>query len=133
MHRDGKKEAETVSDLSATHGTNRDHWPLIDIVRTFTRPKRGKPNHLILDSFDHEYYLIFDFDEDPEEPKTIGTCDICLVPLMTADPVADTVCLVSCANKFGVMRMIAALGLDRFDERVKAAFYQSSNPLRANG
>lgn len=132
MHDDRTKETEALSDLHAAYGVNRDHWPLVEIVKTFTRPMRGRPDHLILDGFDHEYFLMFDFGPDPENPKfREGNCDIELVPLPADDFIAESLRLVSNANKFGVMRLLAALGLDRFDDKVKTAFYASSNPLRA--
>lgn len=131
MHTERTKETEAISDLSKAHGANRDHWPLIDIVKTFTRPMRGRPKQLLLDGFDHEYFIRFDFDECPETPAAKGTCDILISPLSSDDHVADSIRLVANANKFGVMRFLAAIGIDRFDEKVKTAFYQTSNPLRA--
>lgn len=131
MHADRTKETEAISALSAVHGPNRDNWPLKDIIATFTRPMRGHPTRLILDGFGADFFILFDTEEDPESPSTIGTVNIAVCPLLADDFLADSICLVMNANKFGVMRFLAAMGISRFDDRVKTAFYQTSNPLRA--
>jgi hypothetical protein len=100
----------------------------LEFVRQFTRPMRNCPNHLILDGFSGEWYLVFNFEEDPElDPKYHGTCDIHVVPLMADDYLHLRV--VENANKHGVMRFLAALGIQRFDEKTKAAYYAGSGSV----
>jgi hypothetical protein len=103
---------------------------LLTWAKQFTRPVRGRPEHRLLDGFDHEFCLLFDFSEDPETPASKNTCDIRLAPLPTTDVLADAIQLVSNANKHGVMRLLAALGISRFDDRVKKAFYALGSVLR---
>ena len=131
MHASGKKKPEDIPALSTVHGTNRDHWPLVEIVKTFTRPMRGYKDRFLLDGFDSAFYIVFDFEDDPETPASAGTCDIGVVSLWALSDPPETVWLVSNANKFGVMRFLAAIGIQRFSDKVKTAFYASSNPLRA--
>lgn len=103
----------------------------VEFVKSFTRPMRGKPLHFILDGFGADCFVLFDFDDVSDEfPETKGTCDILIVPLASEDFIADSICLISSANKLGVMRFLAAMGIKRFDAKVKAAFYESSSPLR---
>jgi len=105
---------------------------LYKFVKTFTRPVRRCPRHLLLDSFDFEFCIVFNFSPSPEDPKADGTCDIHIVPLPSQDVLADGVRLVANANRHGVMRFLAALGIQRFDDKTKAAFYEMTNPLRNN-
>lgn len=118
--------------LESTYGPNRDRWPLIEIVRTFARPIHGRPTQLILDGFDSEFFIRFDFDDDPDTPEAKGTCDILIASPMSDDHLAESIRLVANANKFGVMRFLAAIGIGRFNDKVRSAFYATSNPLRAN-
>ena len=111
---------------------NKDHLPLIEIVRSFARPMRCKPTQLILDGFDSEFFIRFDFDDDPDTPEAKGTCDILIASIRSDDHLAESIRIVANANKFGVMRFLAAIGISRFNDKVKTAFYTSSNPLRAN-
>lgn len=103
---------------------------LHDWLRSFTRPMRGHPKQLILDGFSADFFLKFDVEEDQETPESIGTCDIAIVPLMAADQLADAIHLVSNANKYGVLRLLSALGVQRFNEKTKKAFYGSFSVLR---
>ncbi len=127
MHTDRAKKTEAVSIVSAVHPGGEK---LIDLVKAFTRPLRGRPDHLILDSFDHEYFLIFNFEPDNENPKALGTCDIELVPLLAEDYLAESYRLVADANKHGIMRLLAALGVERFSDKVKEFYYANNNSLR---
>jgi len=99
-------------------------------VSTFAKRKRPAQHHYLIDGFDHEFYLLFDFDEC-EEAETKGTCDILAVLLQPLEAQGTKVTLVSNANKHGIMRLLAALGIHRFNEKVKAAFYSLGGPLRA--
>lgn len=100
-------------------------------VKQFTRPMRTRPTHLILDEFDSDFFLMFDFTDDPETPDSFTTCNIAIVPLHSEDWLADAITVVDNASKHGVMRMMAALGVQRFNEKARTAFYALSNPLRA--
>ncbi len=130
MQSERKEGTENVSAVSAVDETNQGDRALFEFVKSFTRPVRSRPNHLLLDCFDTWFCLLFDFDPCPEYPESIGKCDIEFVPLPTNDVIADGFVVVSNADKFGVMRMLAAIGVDRFDDKVKTAFYQTTNPLR---
>lgn len=96
----------------------------------FTRPKRGYPWRRILDGFGADFFIVFDYEDCPEFPNTIGKCDIQIVPLQSDDYLADAITVVSDADRYGVLRFLAALGISRFDDRVKSAYYELSNPLR---
>lgn len=76
------------------------------------------------------HYLLFDFSHDPETPDAQYTCDILLVPLPDEDPIAEAMRLVANVNRNGVLRLLAALGIERFPQAVKTAFYESTNPVR---
>jgi hypothetical protein len=103
----------------------------LEYVRQFTRPMRKHPDRLILDGFGAEFFLVFNFEECPElSPELAGTCDIMLVPLNAEDYLGDAIRVVANANKHGVMRFLAALGIQRFDEKTKAAFYAGNTILR---
>lgn len=132
MHTDRTEETETVPAVPAVDAANQAGESLIDFVKGFTRPMRGRPTQLILDGFDSWFFIRFDFDEDPETPEAKGTCDILIVPLRSDDYLADAIRIVWNANKHKVMRFLAAIGIERFDNKVKTAFYASTNPLRAD-
>lgn len=104
-------------------------------LKTFTKKRRTEKDHFVLDAFSADFCIVFDCEdvEDPAEfPETVGKCDILFEPLphRSHDPLADRIPVVSNANKHGVMRMIAALGISRFGDDVKKAFYDLGNPLR---
>jgi hypothetical protein len=106
---------------------------LVNWIKTFARPKRCHPDEFIVDGFGASFYLLLDCTdvEEPEEnPETVGKCDILIVPVMSDDQPAHSICVVDNASKFGIMRFIAALGISRFDDKVKKAFYSMSSPLR---
>lgn len=130
MHSQRNQEAKDVPASPAVDEAGGGDSSLMKFVRRFTRPVRRRPHHLLLDSFDHEFCIIFNFETDPETPESIGTCDIEIVPLPSDDILADAFRVVDNANKHGVLRFLAALGIQRFDDRVKSAFYEMTNPLR---
>lgn len=100
-------------------------------VKLFCRKMRHQEHKFILDGFDSEFYFIFDCEIDPELPsKYRDTCDILLVPIGSKDSLASAIRIVANANKFGVMRMLTAIGINRFDAKVKKAFYDGLNILR---
>ena len=101
-------------------------------LATFCRKRRTEPRKYVLDGFDGDFCLVFDCEDDPETPEAAGRCDILYEPLPHRSPdyVADRCRIVSNANKHGVMRMLAALGIQRFNEKAKAAYYELANPLR---
>lgn len=90
-------------------------------VQRFTRPVRGRPRHLLLDSFDFEFCVVFNFDDSPEDPEAAGTCDIQVVHLPTNDVLADSIRLIANADKGRVIAFLDVLGLDRFSHSVRIA------------
>lgn len=96
-------------------------------IKGYARPMRGKPNRFIVDEFDTEFYIILDCEDDPESPESNGLCDVLIVPLIGN---GETVRLKANCDKYGIMRIFAALGIGRFNIKVKTAFYEMSNPLR---
>jgi hypothetical protein len=131
MHAKRKEAAQDIPIVSKVDGDDQGNRQLFKFLKSFTRPVRRRPTHLLLDGFDHEFCILFNFETDPEmTDEQRGTCDIEIVPLPTNDVVADGVRLVANANRYGVLRFIAAIGVSRFDNKVKTAFYASTNPLR---
>lgn len=90
---------------------------------------KKRRDRYILDEFDSEFYLIFDTADDPETPTSIGTVDI-LIQKTGESPFDPSIRIVADANMHGVMRVLAALGIQRFNDKVKTAYYQMGNPLR---
>jgi hypothetical protein len=82
----------------------------------------------ILDKFDPMFFLAFDATYD-EESKP-GTVDILVVPTGVVPWERGTIRVVRDANKFGVMRMLGAIGIQRFSDQTKSEFYKLTNPLR---
>lgn len=114
---------------------NTQKKDLMTWLGSFCRKRRTEKHHFVLDGFDSEFCVVFDCEdvEEPDEyPATIGTCDILIEPLphRSPDPIADRTCIVSNANKHGVIRFLAALGIRRFKKEVKTAFYELGGPLR---
>jgi hypothetical protein len=108
---------------------------LIDWIKTFARKVRRDDKRFIVDGFDSAFYLLLDCTEveEPENyPATVGTCDIYVVPLICDDWEEQKIRLVANANKFGVMRVIGAIGISRFSAKVKKAFYEGTNVLRTD-
>lgn len=101
-------------------------------VRAFARPMRLKPDHLILDGFDGDYFLIFNFEPADECPDAEGTCDINLVPLDSDDYLADQYRLAIDADRDSVIRLLDALGLHRFSDSVRAAVAIATAPTEAS-
>ncbi len=131
MHAKGNEAASDVPTVPPVDDAGRCNPSLIDYVKQFARPMRGRPERLILDGFDSQCFILFDFEADPETPESLGTCDIGVVPLHCGDySLDDVIWLVSNAKLHGVMRFLAALGIQRFDDKVKTAFYSMTNPLR---
>jgi len=132
MHEERTPEVRTISTVPPVLGNGRSAVPLKDMLATFTRPMRGHPTRLILDGFGADFFILFDVEEDPETPASIGTASIAVCPLFADDFIEDSLCLVMNANKFGVMRFLAALGIGRFDDRVKAFYYSFGSVLRTD-
>lgn len=103
---------------------------LISWVKKFAWRKRPEPNQYILDGFGEAFYIRFDFDDCPDTPASLDTCDILVEPVNSDDPVANAICLVSNANKHMIMRFLAALGVHRLGNKAVSAYYEMSNPLR---
>lgn len=132
VHKERTPETRTISTVPPVLKCGRSPVPLKDMLATFTRPMRGHPTRLILDGFCADFFILFDVEEDPETPSTIGTVNIAVCRLLADDFLADSLCLVMNADKFGVMRFLAAIGIQRFDEKTKAWFYSLGSVLRTD-
>lgn len=126
MHADRNQKTSDVPVVPAVDETGKADESLFEWVKRFARPMRCHPRQLTLGEFDHEFFLIFDFEESPEATRT---CDIKIVGIWE-DYLADCLRIVANANKYGVMRMLAAIGIEKFSDETKAAFYELNNPLR---
>lgn len=132
MHTDRTQEVEAIPAVPPLPGNGRSAVPLKDMLATFTRPMRGHPSRLILDGFNMDYFILFDVEEDPESPETAGTVNIAVCRLFAEDKLADSINIVTNANKFGVMRFLAAIGIQHFDQKTKAWFYSLGSVLRTD-
>lgn len=106
------------------------HDYLIEFLRDMGCQKRGEL--YFLDGFDEEFYLVFDTTAIEEHPND-GTASIYITrvgePPRCND--VDHFRIVANANHYGIMRMMAAIGIQRFSEQTKTAYYRINNPLRA--
>ena len=92
---------------------------------------RRRGDRFILDGFDNEFYLMFDLSADPENQESIGTVDIYVSEVGEVPSNREgKIRLVQDANRFGVMRMLSAIGIQRFSDATKTAYYKLGNPLR---
>lgn len=85
------------------------------------RPRRHK--RWILDGFDPQFFLEFDLEEGGE----IGTADVLIVDLQEK---AEPIRIMSDAKRHGIMRLLFAMGVDRFSEQTRKVLYEMSNPLK---
>jgi len=111
--------------------TARDkaHKDFIGWIGRFARKRRTEACHYVLDGFNAEFCIVFDCTICTDDPRP-GTCDVLFEPLRGDDPIAQRFRVVANASKYGVMRMLAAIGIADFSKETKAAFYELSNPLR---
>lgn len=101
-----------------------------EFVKQFCRPLHFHPQQYLLDGFDHEFCIVFDAEHDPEIVESWQTVDICFVPLPTNDILASKVRIVANADKYRVMRMLSAIGIQRFDDITKTVFFGSNSVIR---
>lgn len=98
---------------------------------------RRTSGRFILDGFDHEFYLLFDTDEDPDSPDVNPeNCDIHLrvVGSHPKDVPGDGTTgfrVVKNARESHVLRFMFALGVHRFSEETRKALYEHNRPVRA--
>lgn len=101
------------------------------LVRLGCRKARGH-DWYILDGFRAEFYLLFDCDDDPETPDSVGTCDIHIARIGASPEESDQRFRVVCnARRHQVMRFMFALGPQQFSDQTKTALYELNNVLRA--
>lgn len=79
----------------------------------------------ILDGFSPDFYLIFGVENSGE----LGTVDV-FVAHPEEPNQRGRIMLRSGCHRQHVMRILAAVGVSQFDERVKRVFYNFTNPLR---
>lgn len=104
------------------------HEELCQFLRKLGGRQTG--NKYVLDGFDTFFYLIFDTAMDLDDPKP-GTCDIIVSrPGESPHESSAYMRLVADAKPSGVLRFLAALGINRFPEKTRMCFYQSSSLLR---
>jgi hypothetical protein len=123
-----------LGDAVKLEGMMDEKEQLIAWLKTFARKVRGEPDRFTIDEISSDFYLLLDCTtvEEPDEyPETVGKCDIYVVPLNHRDWEAEKLRVVENANKHGIMRFFAALGIDRFPKKVKCAFYETTSILRA--
>lgn len=105
-----------------------------DWLKTFCRQRRTEKQKYVLDGFSPDFVLVFDCEDDPETTEAATTCDILIERTPHTAPAGEHVAsrfrIVANANKHGVMRMLAAIGIREFPDHVKKAFYELANPLR---
>lgn len=99
-------------------GGNMKHKMHDFLIDLGARPKRDRPGKFILDHIDSEFYLQFDACRDKSDPSP-HTVDFCLVAINDG----FTICLKPDCREQDVMRMIAAMGLRRFTENTRQAFF----------
>lgn len=96
-------------------------------VSSFTSRKHVNRSKYTIDRIDPAFCIVLDCSIDTDDPDlSANTCDILIERNCDSD---ESIRLVANATKYGVMRFIAALGLNRFDDRVKNAFYGVTEPI----
>ena len=97
------------------------------------RGPSGMTDWWVLDEFDHEFYLGFNFEDDPETPEARYTCDIhlCYVGSSPQDS-KDSFRVFANARGHHVLRFMFALGVSRFSEQTKKAMYAHHGVIRTN-
>lgn len=90
---------------------------------------RSNKDKYFLDGFDHEFYLIFDAEDNPERPDTAGTCNI-LISIPGEPPGDIAIRLVADCTRHKVMRFMFALGVERFSESTRKFLYANNSVIR---
>lgn len=107
-------------------------WETIQEFLRDLGAKKSRSELFYLDGFDREFYLAFDAEECPENPEFKGTCDVYIVPVGEPPACAARIRLKENCTQVHVFRLLTAMGIERFSETTKTAFYGSwmANPLR---
>lgn len=87
---------------------------------------RRRDTDFILDGFDNEFYLRFDVAIDQDDPKP-GTCDVYVLTTMDASGIR----ILRDVRESQVLRLMFALGVERFSEATRRALYDSNNIIRS--
>lgn len=93
---------------------------------------RSRFRYVIDGLSNHEgWYIWFDVEMDEDNPKP-GTCDIHIQRCGTATDAADSGFRVVADTKYyGVLRFLAAIGVDHLPEKSRKAYYEVNlSPLR---
>ncbi len=92
---------------------------------------RHRGERYILDCFDGEFYLMFDCEDNPEQPDHAGTCDIhvCRVGQSPLESSERLRVLCNC-RRHQVMRFMFALGVERFSENTRNFLYAANSVIR---
>lgn len=85
----------------------------------------------VIDGFDHGFYLAFDAEDDLESPEFSGTCDVYLAePGVHPIEAVNRIRIRANCKQHHVMRLLAAIGIERFSDATKTAFYNWNQVLR---
>lgn len=96
-------------------------------IASFTAKKHADRHKYTIDGFDAEFCIVFDCSLDTDNPELSSkTCDILVERITDSE---ETIRLVADANKHQVMRFIAAIGITRMNDKVKKAFYATTQPV----
>ena len=99
-------------------------------VASFASRKHADRHKYTIDGIDSEFCIVLDCNHDTDQPEIMAkTCDILIEGNCDSE---YTFRLVPDADKHGVMRFIAAIGIARFDDKVKSAFYATTQPVLRN-
>jgi len=99
---------------------------LLKLLAAIATKQRG--HRYIIDGLENyeDWYLWFDVDLDEDDPKP-GTCDIhiqeCGTSVKDAD---DGFRVVKDANRYGVLRFLAAIGVSHLPEKSRKAYYNAN-------
>jgi hypothetical protein len=103
-------------------------------VASFTSRKHLNRQKYTIDRIDPHFCIVLDCSHDTDNPElSANTCDIIIERLTECvSDEEEPLRLVADADKHGVMRFIAAIGISRFDDKVKSAFYEVTQPVMRN-
>lgn len=104
---------------------------LLKLLAAIATKQRG--HRYIIDRLENyeDWYLWFDAELDEENPKP-GTCDIHLQRIGTSTKDADDgFRVLADAKYYGVLRFLAAIGVNHLPEKSRKAYYEVNlSPLR---
>lgn len=99
---------------------------LLKLLAAIATKQRG--HRYIIDGLENyeDWYLWFDAELDEENPKH-GTCDIHLQRIGTSPKDADSgFRVVADAKYYGVLRFLAAIGVNHLPEKSRKAYYNAN-------